>query len=61
MPSKCAPPDTNLLILAGQMPPVSTVVVVGPHSAAAGAKEVLGAALRSQVRKSTGVLSDLSK
>ncbi len=41
-------PDTDCLVLVGQVEAVPVVVVVRPHAAKLGAKEVLGAALGRQ-------------
>ncbi len=43
------PPDTDSLVLIGQMKPISVVIVEGSHGAKLLPKEVLGATLRCQV------------
>ena len=54
-------PDTDILVLIGQMFAVSSVVVEALDSSCVGTEEVLGAALGRQVGKARGVLTHLKE
>ena len=52
-------PDTDLLVLVGQVEPIAIVVVVGLDVVGGISPEVLHATLRCQVWMVAGVLGDL--